>query len=698
MAIGNALAAAVNGFIGGRDVRNSWEDRKINQQRQKRLDELREKAEVRAEESHDLDMETGGLLNTARRQAIRSTDQDWSDDRAIRAAGEADLALAEGAMRTPRVEPVMSPASVSTSGSTLLHDQIAAAQEAATAPAIGAIRTSSGPTPQTVADQAQGQGGLGAFRPAPAGYAPASLRGPASEAGAGVSVAADPAPFAQTDAAIMRAATAPARDVARGPSGPAMGAIPERAPVADFLRLRPDGKVIANRPPQTAEEQRALIEAAKSGKLATSEARVDRQQAIDADTAQGLPYEWGTPGNAANDASRAAAIGGKAVRDVVGRTGEMLANQAIGAVQGINAPFQAASRYITGEDKIGAPQRVDLTGDGKSESMATPLAESWGAIRSTDQPTAAPKHAPAAAGQAAPETAQKVSEAAANSVNAVAQASPGVKSAIEAIPAKSLGVSRSAPMTKPQREKAGQTLMDSYLKTGAPNTVRALLRQGKFDQAEKFDTWIKDRRAAEGMQSWGRGIFAALQGDADGAADAFMDAYNSAGYFDDGMDVVKDKSAVIKNEAGDVVGVTLTLRDQATGEEVTQTDSIEGFIEKAAWITSPEKAFEASQARLQAQQEALLKADERRRASAEKLVTENYTQTISLARDMFAKSQASEKAAREAAMLTGKADDVPPAMTWDEAFREAQRIMVDGPADSVSENEAAAPPIARRPQ
>ena len=60
MSIGSGLAAAVNGFIDGRQVRHGWEDRKINQKRQTRLDELREAAEVRAEESHDLDMEAGG--------------------------------------------------------------------------------------------------------------------------------------------------------------------------------------------------------------------------------------------------------------------------------------------------------------------------------------------------------------------------------------------------------------------------------------------------------------------------------------------------------------------------------------------------------------------------------------------------------------------------------------------------------------
>ena len=71
---------------------------------------------------------------------------------------------------------------------------------------------------------------------------------------------------------------------------------------------------------------------------------------------------------------------------------------------------------------------------------------------------------------------------------------------------------------------------------------------------------------------------------------------------------------------------------------------------------------------------------------------------MDLARDMFAKSQASAKAAQEAAMPTGKAEDVPQPMTWDEAFREAQRIMVDGPAQAEDTSASEPPVIARRGQ
>ena len=678
MSIGSGLAAAVNGFIDGRQVKHGWEDRKINQKRQTRLDELREAAEVRAEESHDLDMETGGLMNSARRQAIRAGDREWDDQNRYRAAVDADLALAEKAMRAPDLSAQLDPATVSTSGGGgLLAQQIADAQRAATTPALGAVR------PAAADDRAQAIAEHRAGMPAPA-------------AGAVSLGAVRPAQEDDRAQAIEEFRTGRAT-----PGGPRPLA---STGYVDLMRVRPDGMFIANRAPQTDDEKRALLEAAKAGKLATSQEREAQQREIDANTALDMPYEWGAQGNLVGDLDRVGRLGQRAANDTLARAGEMAVNGAVSGIQNLNAPLQALSRYATGEDHIGAPQRVDLNSDGKRESTATPIAESWGAIRAEPQPKAkaaapAPKHAPAAAGDAAPESAKVVASTAAKAVDAVADSQPSVKAAIEAVPAKDLGVSRSKPMTAPQREKAGRTLMESYIATGAPNVTRELIRQGRLDDAKKFDAWVKDSRAADGMAAWGRGIFAALQGDADSAAESFMDAYNASGYFDDGMDVVKEKSTLIKNDAGDVVGVTLTMRNQATGEEITQTDSIDGFIQKAAWITSPEKAFEASQARLAAQQEALLKAEEERRKVATRLVETDYAKTIDLARDMFAKSQAQAKEAREAAMLTGEADAAPEPMTWDDAFREAQRIMVEGPSlpNQGAEEAGEPPPLARRP-
>lgn len=694
MGIGNALAAAVNGYVGGRNVRHGWEDRKIDHARKKRLDELRENAEVRTQQAHEMGLETSGLLNTSRQQAIRQVDQDWGDNQSMRGVlNDADAAAAAGMQpaAAPDLSASLDPAVVSTSGGNgLLAAQIADAQRAATAPALGAIRGDASPSqPVTPIVARRSQSNAAPEAPAAAADEPSM---------GAIRPAQRPAREAQGSTDLRPAISATTE--------PVMGAIRQdqtsaTGPQVDLLRVRPDGTYVANREPQTADEKRQLLELAKAGKLGMSKGRAAEQHEIDANTALDLPYEYGQDGNLVKDLDRVGRLSQRAADETLGRAGEMVANQAIGTMQRVNAPFQAASRYATGTDHIGAPQRVDLTGDGKRESVATPFAESWGAIRANPDAKVdtAPKHAPAAAGDTAPESAKAVSDSAAQVMDAVTDTSPGMQAAVQAMPAAALGVSKTTPMTQPQREKAAKTYMQSYRENGAPMVVRELMRQGRLEDAKSFDKWVKDGRAEEGMTAWGRGMFAALQGDADGAADAFMDAYNASGYFDDGMDVVKDKSTLIKDETGEVVGVTLTMRDQATGEEFSQTDTIDGFIQKAAWITSPEKAFEAAQARLQSQQEALLKVEEERRKSAINLIEQNHAKTVDLARDMFAKSQAEAKAAREAAVLTGGQSDLPAPMTWDEAFREAQRLMSEGPqGEPEIAAEGGQTQVARRPR
>lgn len=668
MSIGNAIQAAVNGYASGRQIRNSWEDRKLDRERQARLDKITDDENRRAEESHDANLETTGILNTARRQTIRQTDQDWADGQDLRSSLSAadEAAIAGMAQRQPQLVP----AAVSTSGGgSVPQAQVVAS--AATAPALGAIRAADPAPPDALPQVAAPPQQRPAAVPAPAQQAPrAAIPDPRLS---GPPPMPAPKTFSYEDWQAMSRAEREAADLPTSAIGGQMY----------FDRFSVG---LGGTPPR------------KAGRAA--------QEAYEADQArQPQPaYVWGQDGSMGQDAARAAGIAGSAVGSVgnaglnlAKRTAEAIANEAIDTVQSVNAPFQAISRYATGKDHIGAPDRVDLSGDGRGESLATPLAESWGAIRAgADKPSdkPAPAHAPAAAGVNASESAKAVSDSAAQVMDAVTE-SPSMKAATEAMPAASLGVSSVVPMSQQQRARAGKTYMESYRDNGAPLVIRSLMKQGRLEQAKQFEAWVKDSKAADGMEAWGRGMFAAMQGDADGAADAFMDAYNNSGYFDDGAEVVREQSGLIKNESGDVVGVTLAIKDLATGEVTVQTDSIDGFIQKAAWITSPEKAFEASQARLQAQQEALIQADEERRASAAKLIETNYTKTVELARDMYGKSQAATKDAREAAVLSGGQGAVPEPMTWDEAFAEAQRLMGagGGPAPAA----APLPPVARRP-
>lgn len=581
--LGTGISAFVNGFVGGRDVRNRWEDRKIDQERQKRIDQIRDNQENRAQEAHDMNLEGSGLINQARRQAIRQTDQQWGDSQSMRdALNRADAAAEGGLIR----------AGTSTAG---------------TAP-LGAV-------PQQ--EQARGSFNIPQWDSAVARQdTPLGLG----------TVATDPAP------------ALPAQD---GPPdrqpAPAMGA----APVAPVI----EGDTIVPPPPPEGGYQ-----------------ETDNR------------HQWGARGAIRDDVDRAGHAVGNAVGDAISRTGESIVNAGVGSMQRLNAPFQAASEYALGRDVIGAPERVDLNKDGIRQTPTTPLmTKGWGALQASES-------APTDSGPASknPQKAA-VATAAADVMNDVGN-SPAMQAAAEAVPAETLGATRGTPMTAEKRDKGARTFMQSYRENGAPLVMRELMRQGRFDEAHRFDAFIRSGTAQDGMEAWGRGLFAAMQGDIDTAAENLMEAYNSAGYFDDGFEIVKGDSRLIHDDGGDVVGVRLAMRNQTTGEIVVQQDRIDNFIQRALWITSPEKAFEAAAARAQAQQEALLKDQERRQGVANDLIKGEPDRIARAAQEIYKNSIG----------LDGQ-----PTMTYAEALAEAQ-IAFSG--EQPGDFDLGDVPVARRAQ
>ncbi|WCR17508.1 hypothetical protein [Paracoccus alcaliphilus] len=585
--LGTGISAFVNGFVGGRDVRNRWDDRKIDQARQERLDQIRENQDRRAQEAHEVNLEGTGLINQARRQSIRQTDQDWGDSRAMREAlSQADQA-AEGGLLTN--------AGISTSGTATLG---AMPDAVAPEPARGSFRI---PEWDATVPWQETPLGLGA-------------------------VASDPVPAAPAQ---------PQPDQSAAPASAPAQPRPPRSTVTRLFPAAPDG-----------------------GYQPT-----DNRQ-----------HQWAQPGGLSKDIQQAGRVAGDFVGDALARTGETIVNEGVDVVRGINRPLQAASEYALGRDVVGAPERVDLNNDGLSSTLGTPLAQSWGAIRDDGQAAAAQASAPGTDGSKA-----QVATAAETVMNNVGD-SPSMKAAADAVPVDAMGATRGKPMTEAKRDQGAKTFMESYRKNGAPIVMRELLRQGRIDQAEKFDEFVRSGTAREGMDAWGRGMFAAMQGDVDGAADNLLDAYNAAGYYDDGYEILRDDSALIRDNGGDVVGVRLAMRNQTTGEVVVQQDRIDNFIQRALWITSPEKAFEAASARMAAQQDALLKADAERRGAATDLIKAEPDRIARAAQEIYKNSIG----------LDGQ-----PTMTYAEALQEAQGAFSGQGAAAPLDGEV---PVARRPQ
>lgn len=603
--LGAGISALVNGFVGGRDIRNRWEDRKDEKEWQKKLREYRANAEKRLDDRHAWAGEEMGwqrdrhgvYMDTADRTQ-KQWDQTWADDQAMRDA----LSGAVDAADAGTIQPADDSATVSTKN------------------------------PST---------GMGVAPDVPA------LSEDGKAAAATISEASPVVQFPEA-----QQAPAPRR----APSPTEMGAAPEPAAAGAFLQDLGDGTVIATRAPRNAAEQAQLAQAAKEGRLAQDPEAARRQAEIDRigtarATANGAQramladpdHEYGKPGGAGADLAQGAKAVARGAADVV----DGAVNQGLKGVRQINRVINPAAKWVTGND-FGEPRNVDWSGGARDEMPAPPK----GATK---------------AEAATAEGTAKVMDAMGDD--------PAMQAAAEGTP---LGVKPGQSMTVKQRDNAATTFMDSYRKNGVPIIQKELMRQGKFAEAQALTGFVNDQAAQEGMRNWSRGVFAAMNGDLETAAEAMMDAYNSAGYFDDGYEILKDQSSLIKDENGDVSGVRLAMRNQQTGEVTVQEDSISDVITKGLWLTSPEKAMETYIANQQAIQKQLLEADAARREQAGKLVEKDFDATNDAALELMKASIG----------LDGK-----PTITYEEALAEVQRARSGGGSAQLGGDT----PVLRRP-
>lgn len=590
--LGTALSAAVQGFVDGKNVRNSWQDRQDTKRRQQRQDEIADEQEKRAQETHDQSLATNDLLNQARIQQIRSTDQAWSDDQNDRdAARRADAAAKAGMVPMGSTPDATPPAGATvTPGPTVsgMGSGIGVAAEPAVVPAM----------------------------------APAAPAAPSPTAASAPQAAASPQP-----ATVHRADPGDA-GTTMGMGSPAFGQWPPMDDRAEAVASRRAEGALSS-------PDASFEDAARAARIAGTDGMPAGASPAQAATAQPPAAPAGAaPTDAAAPAPSTPFMRdmrslGSGIRKTASLWGEQAVNTGSDILDEINRPFRAASSYFTGRDLIGPASRVDVNGDGKNTSafspyidLARPAEETPEAAKAAlDQEDGTKTKAPGK--QQTPASRAAVANAATSAMEAVGE-SPSQQAAANATPIEDMGSTRGRPMSEPQRDKLALTYTESWRKNGAPIIMQDLLKQGRVEDAKKFDTFVRSQQAQEGMDNWMKGVVAAQAGDVDTAVSKLMDAYNSQGYFNDGYEVVKDKSSLIKDDTGNVVGLRLAMRNQSTGEVSTQTDSIEGFMGKAIWLTSPEKAFEASQERMKETQKQLLAAQAQQQKTKDALIVENF--------------------------------------------------------------------------
>lgn len=699
---GTGFAAFANGFSGGLELGDRLYQRGLDRKRQEKLDAYMEQEQARAAERFGWDRTNQQQLQRQRGLLLDNAERETRDAGALRDAWGQSVDATESAMGAvpPPAEqprPLVGAPSLGAMPQTSPTPRTADNPQGIALPDIGAVRRAAAGNPPQGQDQSSDSASSSSVRPtippadnmvAAIPYADGSQQVQPTGAGQ-VQPAPSTAPVPQPD---------PRRAAAPG----SLGATP--ATSASLFSKTADGKFEA-RAPTTRAEAIAILKASQDGFLtpaqtdsATKQARAalekgtltaEEQKYIatgprfvegpngalldgngsfsGVEPAPDKPYQWGRPGGLASDARRAAGTIGAGAADIASRTAEAAVNQGADIVAGVNAPFQAASVYATGKDYIGAPGRVDLNGDNTKQSVVSPFIEviptgngaapKPGAATPNQPATSAPPQLGAVPvpKDASPAEARVVTGAV-TAMNALGD-QPDMKAAADATPLDALGAKPGRPMTKAQVTTGAKTFMESWRENGAPIIQRELIRQGRIKEAQDLETWLKSDQAQAGMNAWAKGAFLAMTGDVQGSLDALADAFNQTGYYDDGFEIDKEKSEIVRDDRGDPTGVRVVFRNQQTGEETTREMRTDDFAQMALLATAPQEAFKASVERQKAIQEQLIKADEERRRAGIDLVKSNYDAINKAAAEIYKNSIG----------LDGK-----PTMTFDEALAEAQ--------------------------
>jgi hypothetical protein len=148
---------------------------------------------------------------------------------------------------------------------------------------------------------------------------------------------------------------------------------------------------------------------------------------------------------------------------------------------------------------------------------------------------------------------------------------------------------------------------DFYLRDVVPKIKETYISQGNQAGADAWDKWAQDKQAQAGMKSWTQALRSAQVGDFKGYADHMVKAYNTPGYYDDGLhaegyDLVKDKD-------GNTTGLTLKMKNKETGEQFVQTiHGQDDMVQAGIGLLEPANAFKTTMARVDAQNAAKAKA------------------------------------------------------------------------------------------
>lgn len=145
-------------------------------------------------------------------------------------------------------------------------------------------------------------------------------------------------------------------------------------------------------------------------------------------------------------------------------------------------------------------------------------------------------------------------------------------------------------------EGSVDSVIDYYMQTAGPKLKETYIQQGDIQKAEAFDRWMQESKVKKGMKHWATAMRSAQAGDHAGFADNLKKAYNTQGYFEDGMTAESVKP--VKGDNGEVSAYEVTIKGR-DGSKSTQQIGMEEMYRVGLGFLAPEQVFETGWNELQ---------------------------------------------------------------------------------------------------
>lgn len=139
-------------------------------------------------------------------------------------------------------------------------------------------------------------------------------------------------------------------------------------------------------------------------------------------------------------------------------------------------------------------------------------------------------------------------------------------------------------------ENSVGSFYDRYTRDHAPRIIQSMIENGQGDQAEAFQKRLQDAQFQRGIRDYGGFLRAVTMGDNEGARRFMTSMYNNPGYVADGNTVTASRT--IKDESGNVTGMSFTIRGRNGDEREHVFNNIGEVHRMGAAFLAPEKAIE----------------------------------------------------------------------------------------------------------